>query len=68
MSRLPNAPSPKRASYSRKAFAQYMSIDLGGFYALVAKQLLYRADIRALVQKLSGEAVPQGMARAWTGK
>lgn len=44
MSRLPNAPSPKRASYSRKAFAQYMSVDLGGFYALVAKQLLYRAD------------------------
>jgi len=39
---------PKRASYSRKAFAQYMSIDLGGFYALVAKQLLYRADVRAL--------------------
>ena len=60
--------SPKRASYSCKALAQYMSIDLGRFHALVAKQLLYCADICALVQKLSGEAVPEGMARAWTGK
>ena len=45
-----------------------MSIDLGGFYALVAEQLLYCADIRALVQKLSGETVPEGMTRAWTSK
>lgn len=40
-----------------------MGIDLSRFQVLVAEQLLYCANIRALAQKLGGKAVPQCMAR-----
>src|SRR6056297_640629 len=52
----------QRTAYAVGTAAQYMRVDFRGLHIAVAKLLLYRADIRAGLEQMGGERMPQGMA------
>lgn len=55
------------AVYAQGASIEYMGVNHGCFYILVAHQLLNRTDILAALQKVRGEGVAEGMRRGRFG-
>lgn len=54
----------QRASYGEAAaaFVENVSVDHRGAYVIVAEEFLNRADVAAVLEKVSREAVPEGVA------
>ena len=57
--------SIQRAACGDAAAVQHVRVDLCGFHAGVAQQLLHRSDVRASFEHMSGEAMAERVARGW---